>query len=169
MQTTARRQLAEEIVRIFKRSDFKDLLKKTLLLYCIQMKRGYKKQPSNTARDELFEAISNKKTQASHFDVLEVIHPFRIQLKTGKKYPRTDEKTPRKKCEVVSIKEYRESAMPISYGYVAGGPISKDGSGKICPKCNSLGLHLAMGYKERYYSCVYCGFHKDVEAATYQY
>ena len=92
-------------------------------------------------------------------ELSEVMSDFRVQRKSRHRS---------KECEIVDLQQYRKAA--VDYGPVAGGPPSKSGSGrKICPKCKSLGLYLASGYKEKYYSCLYCGYYQDIETKTYQY
>jgi hypothetical protein len=167
---TAREELASKIVEIFSLSNFDAQLKIVLQSYRVQMKRNYSKSATKTAREELFSLIVGKRNTTRSFDVLEAIHPFRVQ--SSKPVSRSQparKTTARKKCDVVSIADYRDSLTPTNYGYVGGGPPRKSGSRKVCPKCKSMGLYLATGYKERYYGCVYCGFHQELEAETYQY
>ena len=167
---TARKDLAEKLARIVMGMEKNESISKIFSSYNIQMKRNHKKSDKKTAREEAIsrvtEAIKKDSIDAMG-DILGILHPFRIQ-EIKKKYASKTEESPRKKCKIIDIKEYKDEKS-ISYGYVAGGPASRSGSKKICPKCNSMGLHLAVGYKERYYSCVYCGFHKDLETKTYNY
>ena len=170
---TARQSLADKIFKpatsLKTDHEIDTAISKLFASYNVQMKRGHKKNPDITARKEAIERveIAISERVLSLEEIVEVLHPFRIQ-KIKKNYPRKAEESPRRKCEIVCIKEYKDSKS-ISYGHVAGGPVSRAGSKKICPKCNSMGLHLAVGYKERYYSCVYCGFHKDLETKTLNY
>mgnify|MGYP001388487891 FL=1 len=170
---TARQALAKKILNAILLSEKNQketpAIAREFASYNIQMKRGYKKDPDVTAREEAVEriGIAAGEEVLSLDRVMALLHPFRVQ-EIKKKYPRKAEETPRKKSNIVCIKTYKDEKS-ISYGHVAGGPVSRSGSKKICPKCNSMGLHLAVGYKEKYYSCVYCGFHKDLETKTLNY
>ena len=168
---TAREELTDKIARMRGMSliDFNDRVKVVLSSYRVQMKRGFSKPEDITARNELAAVIIGKNNDDVGFNVVETLYPFRIQDSSKGEKRQKPSVRPRDACDVVSISEYRENITPISYGYVAGGPAKKGGSQKVCPKCKSIGLHLAKGYKERYYSCVYCGFHQELEAETYQY
>tara|TARA_Y100000588_G_C14199420_1_gene901757 strand:- start:259 stop:783 length:525 start_codon:yes stop_codon:yes gene_type:complete len=173
---TARNSLAAKLLKIANESlenserDF--AIVKIFSTYNIQMKRNHKKDPETSARKEASQRMSlamGEKVLCAE-EILDVLHPFRVQ-EIKKKYTPRPHRSPRRKCmtaAVVCLAGYKESKS-ISYGQVGGGPPSKAGSKKICPKCNSMGLHLAVGYKERYYSCVYCGFHKDLETKTLNY
>ena len=165
---TAREELAKKISDIFNALDFDTQVKQILQSYRVQMKRNRSKSDNRTAREELVFIVCDKRSKKDRFNIKDILDPFRIQS-ASKKYSSTRKKSPRKACEVVYIDAYKESLTPVSYGYVAGGPKRKGGSQKVCPKCRSMGLHLAKGYKERYYSCIYCGFHQELEAETYQY
>tara|TARA_R100000654_G_scaffold71546_1_gene102610 strand:- start:9271 stop:9771 length:501 start_codon:yes stop_codon:yes gene_type:complete len=165
---TAREELARKIIDIFNALDFDTQVKQILQSYRVQMKKSEKKPQGRTAREELFFALRDSRRNKSRLNIKDILDPFRIQS-SSKKCSSKNKKSPRKACEVVYMNAYRESLVPVSYGYVAGGPPRKGGSQKVCPKCRSMGLHLAKGYKERYYSCIYCGFHQELEAETYQY
>ena len=165
---TAREELAKKISDIYNAFDFDVQMKHVLQSFRIQMKRGRSKDRGRTAREELLFVLCEKRSSNKFFDIKEALSDFRIQS-ASKKYCSPKRVTPRKECEIVYMDAYRDSMIPTSYGYVAGGPPRKGGSQKVCPKCRSMGLHLAKGYKERYYSCIYCGFHQELEAETYKY
>jgi len=168
---TAREQLARAIVKILRVGNFEEQLVSILSHFRIQMKKQHRDRLSGggaTARDEALRVLCEKRKEKRWFNVVDALDLFKIQVRGSKEYGRSP-KIGRHSCNVVSMAEYKDNLIPVSYGYVAGGPVRKTGSQKVCPKCNSMGLHLAKGYKERYYSCVYCGFRKELEAETYQW
>jgi hypothetical protein len=167
---TAREELERKITKVINSNSaqsykFKVEIESVLSSYKIQMKAAYEKDPQMTAREYLVSVLCDAFSGSRDLSVAMELAPFRIQNKIRKK----DVGSPGARCEVISISEYKDSMIPTSYGYVAGGPKRKKSSQKMCPKCKSIGLYLASGYKERYYSCVYCGFHQELEAKTYQY
>lgn len=123
---------------------------------------------TSTARQCLIKEISDWVVMGKisvDSDIEEILSDFRIQKKKG---GTAKTKQPQRPAEVISLRDYRQSTT--DYGPIAGGPLPHTKSSrKICPKCKSLGLHLASGYKEKYYSCLYCGYYKDLETKTYQY
>lgn len=179
MKMTARDSLILSLLELRRTTDFPGLLRKQLWVYRIQVKSNRPKEDNKTARQIAYERILDAFTThvgAIHFeDLADILHDFRVQY-CRKTYPRKAEENGRKKAqerveaEITNLREHRDAAeqvKAISYGPVGGGPRRSTGSMKMCPKCHSIGLHLVSGYKERHYSCVYCGYHREHDAKTF--
>ncbi len=183
---TARERLLQALTAIISQpfsEEVKSSLKRLLNSYRVQAKPEENIDKNLTARDALANIIIHSWRQRGALerkDIISLIEPFRMQLKTGlsKRKTSTDSfaeasaeenesgSIPRR----VKIKEninrhenayFREknTAAPQEQSAIAGGPLPKTGGRGQCPKCRSVGIVLARAYGgDDYYSCIYCGY-----------
>jgi hypothetical protein len=183
---TARERLLQALTAIISQpfsEEVKASLKRLLNSYRVQAKPEENVDKNLTARDALANIIIHswqQKKSLERKDVIVLIEPFRMQLKTGlNKRKSTNSDSPEIAHEEndsgslprrVKIKEninrhenayFREKTAPDpkEQSAIAGGPLPKTGGRGQCPKCRSVGIVLARAYGgDDYYSCIYCGY-----------
>lgn len=191
---TARERLLQALTAIISQpfsEEAQSSLKRLLNSYRVQAKPDENIDKSITARDALAHAIVDTwkiKNVLEKKDIIALIEPFRMQLKTGlsKRKLSTDgssesallENSFDSQSRRVKIKEninrhenayFREKSKlpkPEEETAIAGGPLPKTGGRGQCPKCHSVGIVLARAYGgDDYYSCIYCGYQAYLKAA----
>ncbi|MCA9507533.1 MAG: hypothetical protein KC505_03820 [Myxococcales bacterium] len=167
-------------------------LNRLLNSYRVQAKPENNIDKSITAREALAQNIVQdwkEKTTLKKHDIIRLIEPFRMQLKTGagKRKTATDntyEKNPgfshnssltRREIIKENINKHenayfrKKTALtpPEEERSIAGGPLPKAGDRGQCPKCHSLGVVLARNYQDDdSYSCIYCGYQAYISTTS---
>lgn len=185
---TARERLLQALTAIISQpfsEDAQSSLKRLLNSYRVQAKPDENIDKSITARDSLAHIIVHTwkaKNVLEKKDIIALIEPFRMQLKTGLNKRKLSSDAPLESALLensyessqsrrVKIKEninrhenayFREKSKlpsPEEEKAIAGGPLPKTGGRGQCPKCHSVGIVLARAYGgDDYYSCIYCGY-----------